>query len=372
MLTPTPTVSFVVPCYKFAHLLPECVHSILSQTFTDFELLIMDDCSPDNTAEVAASFADRRVKYCRNDHNLGHLSNYNKGIGLARGQYVWLISADDYLCKPYLLERYVTLLNRQPSVGYACCAGLWLEDGRQTGVVPYSRYTDVDCIVPGQQFLTTLLKGNLVLAASGLVRRECYARFGAFPLDMPYTGDWYLWCLFAMHYDVAFFAEPMVCYRLHPQSMTSTVMAENRQQDIGLTSSLDLILAVKQQADAAGFAGVANDCLLALGHIYGHRLLSQHYYDQLLTLTWAQFEASLRELGVLEPEKAIIRVALRAALFGSLLESVRTALGRPLGRLLVNRFSVALLNRLLSTEGLRQLVPDQALLAAVNKLRQAP
>src|SRR5947209_11370258 len=85
-----PKVSFVVPCYKLAHLLPECINSILSQTFKDFEILIMDDCSPDNTEEIARSFKDPRVKHIRNDPNLGHLRNYNKGIELSRGRYIWL------------------------------------------------------------------------------------------------------------------------------------------------------------------------------------------------------------------------------------------------------------------------------------------
>src|ERR1700730_9103333 len=113
-----PKVTFVLPCYKLAHLLSECVSSILDQTYTDFELLIMDDCSPDNTSEIAASFTDPRVKYIRNPRNLGHLQNYNKGIAVARGKYVWLISADDTLRRRYALERYVQLLDKHPNVGY--------------------------------------------------------------------------------------------------------------------------------------------------------------------------------------------------------------------------------------------------------------
>lgn len=81
-----PTASFVIPCYNLGHLLAECVDSILSQTYQDFEILIMDDCSPDNAAEVAATFADPRVRYFRNECNLGHLRNYNKGIALAAGR----------------------------------------------------------------------------------------------------------------------------------------------------------------------------------------------------------------------------------------------------------------------------------------------
>ena len=85
-----PIVSFVVPCYKLADFLPECINSILSQSFSSLEVLIMDDCSPDHTSDVARSFNDTRVKYIRNDHNLGAIRNYNKGIKLFRGKYIGL------------------------------------------------------------------------------------------------------------------------------------------------------------------------------------------------------------------------------------------------------------------------------------------
>ena len=78
-----PLVSFVVPCYKLAHLMPQCVNSILRQSYENYEILIMDNCSPDNTPEVAASFGDPRVKLVRNETNLGHVRNFNKGITLA-------------------------------------------------------------------------------------------------------------------------------------------------------------------------------------------------------------------------------------------------------------------------------------------------
>src|ERR1700730_2438621 len=113
-----PKVSFIVPCFKIAHLLAECVSSILSQTYDDFEIIIMDDCSPDNTGDVAQSFTDQRVKYVRNEINLGHLRNYNEGIRRSRGEYIWLISADDRLRTPYVLQRYVNLMDAKPEIGF--------------------------------------------------------------------------------------------------------------------------------------------------------------------------------------------------------------------------------------------------------------
>src|SRR5579884_253411 len=177
----TPTVSFVVPCYKLGHLLPECVNSILEQTYGDFEILIMDDCSPDNTPEVARSFTDPRVIHVRNEPNLGHLRNYNKGIGLARGEYIWLISADDRLRQPYALERYVTVMDANPKVGFAFCPGVGLQHGAETRLLGYSVLAQQDRIFPGRELFVKLLEGNSVLAASGMVRRAAYDKVGAFP-----------------------------------------------------------------------------------------------------------------------------------------------------------------------------------------------
>src|SRR5262245_60086033 len=129
-----PRVSFVVPCYRFGHLLADCVGSILSQSFPDLEVLIMDDCSPDETPEVASRLStDPRVRHIRNDKNIGHLRNYNRGLSIARGEYLWLISADDRLRRPYVVERFVRLLDAHPDVGYVFCPVLRFTDEREIG-----------------------------------------------------------------------------------------------------------------------------------------------------------------------------------------------------------------------------------------------
>ena len=175
---PSPKVTFVVPCYKLAHLLEECVRSILAQTYTDFEVLIMDDCSPDNTPEVARSFNDPRVRHIRNEPNLGHLRNYNKGISEAAGEYIWLISADDCLRKPYVLERYIEVMENRPDVGYAFCAGMGLQDGHETEIVKWAVLDSPDAVLNGRQFLRRLLQSNCILAPSGLVEKGVLRKTG--------------------------------------------------------------------------------------------------------------------------------------------------------------------------------------------------
>jgi len=264
----TPTVTFVVPCYKLAHLLKECIDSILGQSFRDFEILIMDDCSPDNTAEVAQSFDDPRVQYIRNNPNLGSLRNYNKGISLARGKYIWLISADDYLRRPYILEKYVSLLESNPGVGYTFCTGVGVLHGKETGLLKFATYGNHDRIVNGRQFLRTLIHYNLVLAASGLVRRECYEKVGMFPLErgMVWTGDWYLWCAFALHYDVGYFAEPMVCYREHELSMTSVLKRSNAEELF--MGDVAVPWMIKKKAAELGLQQVVQDSLQVVAYRY--------------------------------------------------------------------------------------------------------
>ena len=287
----TPLVTFIVPCYKLAHYLAECVDSILSQTYTNLEVLIMDDCSPDNTPEVAQSFNDPRVRHVRNEPNLGHLRNYNKGIEMARGKYVWLISADDKLHVPHVLERFVAVMEQRPDVGYAFCSGVELRNGEPPRTAQYTRLESHDVVFKGHDLLKRLLYANCIIAASGMVRKSCYESWGAFPLDLPYAGDWYLWCLFALHRDVAYFAQPMAAYRIHDRSMTATFVNEAVGECI--ENDLAVLWRIKQHAGEAGFYAMANRCRKAIAYEYARQLTSKKYRHAAARVSWEACEASL-------------------------------------------------------------------------------
>ena len=287
-----PKVSFIVPCYKLAHLLSECVHSILAQSYQDHEILIMDDCSPDNTPEVARSFNDPRVKHIRNEPNLGHLANYNKGIGLASGKYIWHISADDSLRCPDLLQRYVDLMERHPNVGYAICPGVSISHGKDQGVLSYSVLGSADAIFHGREFLLTLLERNRVIAAAGMVRRECYERHGVFPLDMPFGGDWYLWCLFAFHYDVGYLAEPMVNYRQHDLSMTNLLRTESERTL--MRDDISLPWRIRKESERVGDFAFAARCIDFIVKQYVRGFLPKEWRNPDACLTVPEFESSLQ------------------------------------------------------------------------------
>ncbi|NLE30630.1 MAG: glycosyltransferase family 2 protein [Phycisphaerae bacterium] len=112
-----PRVSIGLPVYNGQEFLEETLHSILNQTFNDFELIICDNASTDRTAEICRSFAkrDRRIRYYRNEINLGAAKNFNRVFSLARGEYFkW--SAHDDLCSPEFLARCVEVLDNDPTV----------------------------------------------------------------------------------------------------------------------------------------------------------------------------------------------------------------------------------------------------------------
>ena len=113
-----PLVSVVVPCYNYGHYLPDCVKSVLDQEDVRVDVLIIDDASPDGSAEVASRLAaqDIRVRTIRHDTNKGHIATYNEGLAQARGDYAVLLSADD-LMTPGCLSRATALMEAHPSVG---------------------------------------------------------------------------------------------------------------------------------------------------------------------------------------------------------------------------------------------------------------
>lgn len=338
----SPKVTFIVPCYKLAHLLPDCIDSILTQSFQDFEILIMDDCSPDNTPEVAQSFTDPRVRHIRNEPNLGNSSNYNKGIELAKGKYVWLISADDRLRRPYVLERYVEVMDAHPETGYACCPAMELKSATETGV-EFGVVAKRDTIFKGHEFLKKLGFYNCVVVASVMVRKSFYDRFGGFPIDLGYAGDWYLWCLFALHGDVACFAEPMVNYRMHELSMTTALMKDRA----GVCAREDLMTLwrIARKAEEAGQAKIAKMFKRAIASEYARQLTSGKYGTSPI-LTQEEFTHSLVQQAENEREEHWIRARVYAHLgdmyfhqvdVSRAAESYSAALreGRPSARILI-------------------------------------
>jgi glycosyltransferase involved in cell wall biosynthesis len=263
-----PLVSFVVPCYRLGHFLRECVDSILDQTYENYEVVIMDDFSPDDTPSIARSFNDPRVVHIRNTRNLGHLANYNEGIRRARGDYVWLISADDKLIKPYVLSRFVTLLCDDANIGFVFCPTIRFSGSGELGL--QGLHGEQDVIWRGFEFLRQhLVYGNSVPAPAALARRECYDKVGGFPLDLPFAGDWYMWAAFAFHFDVGYLAEPMVGRRDHASNMTKWFESRGH---LLVADECNVLWRMRRMAESASDRDLITAIGKALIYTYGGRV----------------------------------------------------------------------------------------------------
>jgi hypothetical protein len=177
-------------------------------------------------------------------------------------------------------------------VGYVFCPAVALVDGRETALVDYSWHGRRDAVFSGPAFLRRLLAGNTIVAASGMARRECYARTGSFPLDLPYSGDWYIWCMFALHWDVAYVAEPLVNYRWHAASMGSQLRTHDLRRCIA--DDLNVLYRVRAAAAEAGRGDVVRASRRPLAMVYARGLARLTEQGRAApALTPEEFEASL-------------------------------------------------------------------------------
>jgi glycosyltransferase involved in cell wall biosynthesis len=285
----SPRVSFILPCYNHGHFLAECVNSILKQSFGDFEVLIMDDCSPDDTPAIARSFGDPRVIHVRNEQNLGHLANYNKGIGLAKGTYIWLINVDDFLQSPQVLEKFVAVMEKVPTAAYVFCRAFSVRGGVE--VAPHAIHGTTDRVYSSDEFLEHIVVRNTISTPAVMVRRSSYDRVGRFEPDLPYSGDWFQWCRHAFHGEVAYLAEPMVCYRVHDTGMSQWYRQNPHKL---IRDEVEVRWRVRAMAEKLGRTSIVNAATDAIAWDYGVRVSLKLTEDWPLGMTMEAFNGSLR------------------------------------------------------------------------------
>jgi glycosyltransferase involved in cell wall biosynthesis len=200
------TVSIVMAAKNYARFLPEAVESVLAQTFTDWELLIIDDGSTDDTPDAVQAFlADPRVKYTRADR-LGQSRAKNLGIRLAQGEFIAFLDADD-AWEPAKLEKQLPLFHNRPEVGVVyCCRGLMDESGN---ALPHQHAPPL----PRGRILDKMIVQNHVCFSSAVVRRIVFSHVGLFDPEWDLAIDYDLWLRVARHYEFDFVDEELVRYR---------------------------------------------------------------------------------------------------------------------------------------------------------------
>ena len=212
-------VDVVVPSYNYGRFLRECVESVVAQSHRDLRVLIVDDASSDGTQAVCAALAaqDPRVEVHRHAVNWGHIQTYNEGIGLAEGDYMLLLSADDFLL-PGALARAVAVLDARPDVGLVYGHSVIYGAGDRLPK-PFVGTPEVN-YPEASAFLEMQALGNAVGTATAVVRTAVQKRLGGYRIDLPHAGDFEMWLRFALRSQVAQIWAAQAVHRRHDANMS--------------------------------------------------------------------------------------------------------------------------------------------------------
>ncbi len=214
-------VSILMPTYDYGRYIGPALESVLAQTFRDFELLVVDNCSTDDTAPQVERYAarDARVRYIKNESNLGMVGNWNRCLSHARGTYVKFLFSDDTLLTPDALERMVDRLDRAPSTALVVSSRAIINaDSARLGVMSYS---DIDRVRDGRKVIKECMleqKNRIGEPSSVLFRRKHSAR--GFDTRYRQIVDLEMWFHLLEQGDMDFIHEPLVSFRVHPEQQT--------------------------------------------------------------------------------------------------------------------------------------------------------
>lgn len=227
----SPLVKVIVPCYGYAELLEGCIESVLRQEGVAVLALIVDDCSPDGTPEVARRIvgADSRVEYRRHLRNVGLIPTANEGLEWAAdSDYVVLLSADDLLV-PGSLARATAVMEARPGVGMVYGHAPYFETGRPLPRVS-GRWRGTT-VWPGAEWIRFRCRAahNCISSPEVVVRTSAQRRVGGYNPACPHASDLNMWLRIAAVSDVAYVkGAAQALYRIHPDSMLRGMLGGGR------------------------------------------------------------------------------------------------------------------------------------------------
>jgi glycosyltransferase involved in cell wall biosynthesis len=262
-------VSVIVPNYNHARFLAQRLDTVFAQTFRDFEVIALDDCSSDDSRQVLQDYAAKApMKLVFNEANSGSpFIQWQRGAIAATGKYIWIAESDDYAA-PTLLERLVPILESSPEVGLVYCQSnhvsaegeikgscevwnqaihptRWSADYKNSGVDELARYLIVHNTIPN--------------ASAVLCRRAVFLDAVRGAVTRRLTGDWWTWSHMLLQSDIAFVADPLNFFRMHGHSVRATTKvaascAEEFAFKADVCSRLKVPMSVRSRAFDTAYA----------------------------------------------------------------------------------------------------------------------
>lgn len=227
-----PKVSVIVTAYNLIEYLPETIDNVLQQTYRDFEVIVVDDGSTDNTATWVRQVTDPRVRLIWQS-NMGLAGASNTGVENAKGEYITFLDADD-LWEPTKLAKQVAILDRCPEIGIVYTWVTYMnEEGESTGRVVKSE-------AEGYIWSQLIEVNQIECGSVAMIRRSCFEKVGLFDTDLKsYVQDWDMWLRLALKYQFKVIREPLVYYRQRNSSGSRKVAAMERSFKIVLEKAFN-------------------------------------------------------------------------------------------------------------------------------------
>jgi glycosyltransferase involved in cell wall biosynthesis len=222
----TPLVSVCIPTYKGGATIGAAIESVLRQSLADFEIVVLDDGSPDDTAGVVKAFSDTRVIYLRNERNLGPQGNWNRCLEGARGRYFKLLPHDDLL-HPQCLEQQVKVLEADRACKIALVFSAREVIGPDGRVLTRRGYPGAaeGPLAARSVISACVRRGTNLLGEPGAVmfRKDLADQVGGFDGTNPYVIDLDYWFRLLAHGDAYYCADALASFRVWPQSWSVTI-----------------------------------------------------------------------------------------------------------------------------------------------------
>lgn len=215
----TPSLSIIVPTYNGSRFVAETLDSIIGQSFEDFEILVIDDASSDNTVEVVMSIGDRRIRLIRNETNLGVAHTRNKAATQARGRYISPHDQDD-LSEPDRFLKQIQLLESNPKLDVV---GSWVKTfGDSNEVWRYPEHED--------DLKCRILFGCEIAHTTAVIRTSAISSLERlYDPSVPLCSDYELFSRMSLVGGVANIPEPLVRYRRHKDALSAVASASMAQ-----------------------------------------------------------------------------------------------------------------------------------------------
>jgi glycosyltransferase involved in cell wall biosynthesis len=230
MISKRVPVSVCIPTYNGGQYIGQCLESIISQSFANLEILIVDDCSTDNSFELIQEYAlrDSRIKYIRNPKNLGLVENWNRCIELSSGEWIKFVFQDDII-KPNCVEKMYNhgkMVNKEIIICRREIVFEKLTDEIKNDFKKYLRDVSIESIFKGKteiqpyEFCRAVVN-NLWVNFIGeptavMIHREIFKRFGNFDNELRQLCDFEFWCRVGCNVGIAYVNQKLAIFRLHP------------------------------------------------------------------------------------------------------------------------------------------------------------